>query len=375
MLTSCKVRPADFSDEEIAAPSTENGVTESKEYEILISVGEHTDGYKAGTYTVVGDDAKTLDTLLKAKSYTGPDGLQAIGKIQLKTADSTYLLYISEDKAYVENAVGGAEVSLDDEIIKIIEKYIEKKETDVVALYKNDVKSGVSNEYRITGEDAKELILLFSGDMEDSPCDCMPTHTVIFGDKTYDVAIGDIFRSHFVIENQKHIFTIDEYKKLTALFEKCIVKDNLVGTKKIDTELRWAGEIKVTAYTQEHIIEDGVWKGANSNKKEFTITGKDAYAIYVSIGLKAFAEDQYRMPNTATLEISGKKYGLILDEGALSISNETCTCCSLDKDDDIIKVMEKYIEKSELPEGTIIETSNSTYDYTNGEYTDVYKAR
>lgn len=114
---------------------TDENFVETKELEyipsateVTVTVPEGHKEYKSGTYTIKGDDAKALITALETKSYTGLNGLEAAGMIELKINERTYYLYIGDDKIHIENACGGISLDPDDEIIKIMEKYIEKSE-------------------------------------------------------------------------------------------------------------------------------------------------------------------------------------------------------------------------------------------------------
>ena len=213
---------------------------------VTVTVPEESE-YKAGEYTIAGDDADTLISAIKSRPRT-KDQIAADGMIRLNTADWSCSLHIGDDTCHINIEDGGIHLSSDDEIVKIVKKYLEPIEkTEIVVLQKNDINSKSSNEYTLSGDDAKELLQILSTKTTEGNCICMPTHSVSYDGKTYNITIGDTTHSHFTSDGKKHVFDIDEYKKITALFERCITQDNFTGTKKIDTEIRWTGKIEVSA--------------------------------------------------------------------------------------------------------------------------------
>jgi len=118
---------------------TEENFVETKPFEytpsadkVTVTVTALTGKYKKGTHTITGDDAKALITALETKSYTGPNGLQAAGMIKIIIGDKGYSLYIDDDEINIENGCGGIILSKDNDIAKIVEKYIKNPEQTII---------------------------------------------------------------------------------------------------------------------------------------------------------------------------------------------------------------------------------------------------
>ena len=234
-----------------------------------------------------------------------------------------------------------------------------------VVITKTETAFEKTKTYRVMGEDAIAIMNVFGAQTEQSACDCMPTYTVTFKDKTYNVAIGDALCSHFSIGDQKHRFTSDEYKNVTALFEKCVTDQNFIS-EDIADGLQWSGEIEVTAYILDLLIQSGKWTKDSEDTKKFKITKQDAYSVYKSIKSKTFAEDSYRLSSNAVLEINGEKYWVVLEKDMLSITNQTCGLCTLEQDDVIVTILNKYIgfdsDYNETDDGVYV-TYDNGYSY------------
>ncbi len=221
-----------------------------------------------------------------------------------------------------------------------------------LVLQKTDFAALSVKEYKITGDDAKALIDLVGGKTQEDTCICMPTHTIVYGEKTYYVALGDGLSSHFTVDGKKHTFDFDEYKVLTGIFERCINDGNLTSAKNFDTEYRLESDtIKMTVDVTYDILQGGKWTGEYTDTLKFNITGDDAQTIYRNIRLKTYVQAATQDGYDVALEIDGRVYHIKLSDTP-HISSTNCAQCNLDKNDELVTIIKKYVDNPPKPKLT-----------------------
>jgi len=254
-----------------------------------------------------------------------------------------------------------AELTLD---FKKTENGLELIKEDTSAeltVQRNDYANATAYEYKITGDDALELLAIV-GEItndEQSSCACMPTHTITADGKTYSVMMGDVFCSHYVVGNKLRTFTTDEYQKITKIFENAVV----TAQKNLDAQIKLSGDtVKVSGYTNADTLDEGEWPGENPPKKEITIIDEDAEKLIKLIGSKTFAYDMVKSAATVTLEIGEREYGLQISGDKPWIRGGGCYQCNLSPDDEIIKIIKTYLAL----EGDEVETADAFYKSYDG---------
>ncbi len=91
--------------------------------EVKIVVEEVCEKYKAGTYTITGDDAKTLIRLIDEKSYVY-DQMTLITGVSLQIGERYYSLNTG-NQPFIQNRCGHYPLQNDTQIIPLIEKHLD----------------------------------------------------------------------------------------------------------------------------------------------------------------------------------------------------------------------------------------------------------
>lgn len=239
------------------------------------------------------------------------------------------------------------------------EYFIEHTTLNTVILKKSKDDNTAADLYKISEKLADEL-LDFVRDATDtkdrSVCYCVPTHTIVFNDVEYKVVLGSKLTSHIVYTDARdattnHKLTEAEFNKLKGLLDQCITDKNFIKTQKISyTPSADKVTVTVDSFT------------GNYKQGTHTITGDDAKALITALETKSYTGLGGLQGMTAELKINERTYSLYIDDDFINIEN-SCGGLQLSRDDDIAKIVEKYIKNPEDSSvGTIIETGHSTYD-------------
>jgi len=313
---------------------------------VRIDLGENSVGYRTGQYTITGDDAQKIIASINSKTFASEwNGFGPAFTVKLYVGEKQYDLQVCVTEVKYRLATADFKTELldkNDNIVKIIEKYLLKVEqpTADVIIEKINAKGSFANEYRVPADEARNLLTLLKANGDDElyysdsakNCICMPTHRIKYDGKVYNVSITTRDFSHFTVDNRRYDFTTGEYYNIYEIFQKFVSKDYFVVTKKIDTEFKCPGDIKVKAKIKDYLKEIGQLWPSSPEFMEFTITGKEADAFYRGMRLKTYMHYKKYHSNDyiAELEIDGKNYWF-----GSAIETENGEMCYLEADDEL----------------------------------------